>query len=716
MQRGPRFAIALTVLMIGLPAMVLAVGTDRFPQSVASGDPMPDSVVLWTRVNAPEMPDALRVEVATDFEFTDLVFTRDLTAEERYDFCVKVRATGLQPYTTYYYRFVYGSGAAMDESTVGRTRTAPAADSQQPPRFAVVYCQDYVGRYYNSYLKLLRDHDDDIDFVIHLGDYIYETTGDPTFQDPSSDRLVEFEDTEGAILLGSPGAWYHGAASLSNYRTLYRTYKDDPVLQQVHERWPMIVIWDDHEFSNDSWQATANYFNGRVDENDEDRKRNSEQAFFEWVPTEVGLTPDGLMDINASILYPNSRIYRDYQFGSLLHLALTDFRNYRPDHLIPEDALPGEVALDEPTLRQVLGDATFEALRGSLDPYIDIDAWGAFVPILQQTITLGTAFGMTQESSRLGTADAVRLAEDRVTGNIGISYINALYDAAGLQRPFADSFVDTLPRGLPFMFMGKTGFFTSFGSRSVVLHDSFNLYAAVRYALTAGAAQEAFGAQQTAWLQGVLTQSPSTWKILGNSVMMTPLVLDFTNPLVAPNLPPEFPDQLRTRIGLIVEDFNGFPQKRMEILGLLSTVPNSVVISGDIHATFVTDHQNGVYEFTGPAISSSTLGEIVGRLVSTHPIFGQIEGIEAIVQALAQFLQISTLDDVLVSPSDIAYADTFSHGFMVVEATADALHVTLKQMPSTDTLVSYYDNPAALDEIFTTLRYTVQDGQLTQGR
>jgi len=716
MQRGPRFAIALTVLMIGLPAMVLAVGTDRFPQSVASGDPMPDSVVLWTRVNAPEMPDALRVEVATDFEFTDLVFTRDLTAEERYDFCVKVRATGLQPYTTYYYRFVYGSGAAMDESTVGRTRTAPAADSQQPPRFAVVYCQDYVGRYYNSYLKLLRDHDDDIDFVIHLGDYIYETTGDPTFQDPSSDRLVEFEDTEGAILLGSPGAWYHGAASLSNYRTLYRTYKDDPVLQQVHERWPMIVIWDDHEFSNDSWQATANYFNGRVDENDEDRKRNSEQAFFEWVPTEVGLTPDGLMDINASILYPNSRIYRDYQFGSLLHLALTDFRNYRPDHLIPEDALPGEVALVEPTLRQVLGDATFEALRGSLDPYIDIDARGAFVPILQQTITLGTAFGMTQESSGLGTADAVRLAEDRVTGNIGISYINALYDAAGLQRPFADSFVDTLPRGLPFMFMGKTGFFTSFGSRSVVLHDSFNLYAAVRYALTAGAAQEAFGAQQTAWLQGVLTQSPSTWKILGNSVMMTPLVLDFTNPLVAPNLPPEFPDQLRTRIGLIVEDFNGFPQKRMEILGLLSTVPNSVVISGDIHATFVTDHQDGVYEFTGPAISSSTLGEIVGRLVSTHPIFGQIEGIEAIVQALAQFLQISTLDDVLVSPSDIAYADTFSHGFMVVEATADALHVTLKQMPSTDTLVSYYDNPAALDEIFTTLRYTVQDGQLTQGR
>jgi len=225
-----------------------AIANDYFPQSVASGDPRPDSVVLWTRIDNPDIPDAIQVEVATDEAFTNVVFTRQLTASADNDWCLKVLVEGLEAYTTYYYRFVYGTGAVMEYSTVGRTKTAPTPEMAVPVRFAVAYGQDYIGRYYNTYLKLLVDHDEDIDFVVHLGDYIYETTGDPAFQDPTDERKIEFDDIDGAIPLGSEDDRYYAAASLSNYRDLYRTYRSDPMLQQVHERWPMIVIWDDHEY------------------------------------------------------------------------------------------------------------------------------------------------------------------------------------------------------------------------------------------------------------------------------------------------------------------------------------------------------------------------------------------------------------------------------------------------------------------------------------
>ncbi len=205
-MKNSRLSI-VTMMIVGLAlawtGAASAEGT--FPYSVASGDPRPDSVILWTKLVEPAMPDALQVEVATDSEFLDVVATRDLVAEVANDYAVKVRVDGLAPYTTYYYRFIYGSGAMMDYSPTGRTRTAPAPDSNQPVKFAVVYCQDYIGRYYNSYAKLLQDHDEDIDFVVHLGDYVYETTGNPIHQDPDSDRKVVFEDIDGAINLGFGG-------------------------------------------------------------------------------------------------------------------------------------------------------------------------------------------------------------------------------------------------------------------------------------------------------------------------------------------------------------------------------------------------------------------------------------------------------------------------------------------------------------------------------
>jgi alkaline phosphatase D len=711
-QRFDRWIVAAaTVVVVGL---AVTASANMFPHSVASGDPRPDSVILWTHLDNPEMPDALSVEVALDEDFEDVVFTQDLVAEEQYGYAVKVRADGLLPFTTYYYRFAYGTGGAMEYSPVGRTKTAPSPDMDVPVKFAVVYCQDYIGRYYNTYLKLLMDHDEDIDFVVHLGDYIYETTGDPSFQDPDSERTIEFDDMEGAIELGDPEDPYYAAASLSNYRQLYETYRSDPVLQQVHERWPMIVIWDDHEFSNDRWQENATYSNGRVDESQPDRLRNGEQAFFEWIPIAVGIGDDGTLEIDSSILYPNTQIYRDFLFGQNLHLVLTDYRTFRPDHLIPEEAFPGTIAVDEAGLIALLTEPVYEAVKGNFDPYVNMDVLGSVFPIMQQTAALIAAQGRMASNPALDVFEAVRVGEADVSGNVSATFINLMYEQAGLAPPFSDDVLAALPRGISFLYMGKSSFYSSAGSRNQVIWDTFNLYAGHLYITEGPASQDALGGQQTAWFQGTMIQSPAMWKVVGSPVMMTPLLVDFTHPIIADMLPPEFPDALRTRLGITMDQYDGFPQKKLEMLGLMYVVPNSVAISGDIHSTFVTDHTNGVYEFTAAAVSSATIGAEVARRILEDPILGQIPGIEDLVENLDLLLQISTTNDDVVA-SDILYADTNTHGFSVIEAGDEALMVEIYEIPAEEAQNSYYDNPDALDDLFWSTSYTVQDGQLTPG-
>ena len=708
-MRGFIRSAGLIVVMCAVAGAVAA--NDYFPQSVASGDPTPNSVVLWTRAVGPDggIPTMVNLNVATDEALTDVVVFRVIEVDAEYDGVVKIKVDGLMPYHDYYYQFSVGENT----SPIGRTRTAPDPTSGQAVRFAVVYCQDYVGRYFNTYLKMLLDHDEDIDFIVHLGDYIYETTGDPQFQDPDSDRKIIFEDIDGAIPLGSEVDPYYAAASLSNYRDLYRTYRTDEMLQQVHERWPMMVIWDDHEYSNDFWGATATYSNGRTDEYDVERKQNSERAFYEWVPIDAGLNEEGVLDIGADDLYPSAMIYRDLIYGSNLHLVLTDLRNFRPDHLIAEDAFPGVVAVDEPTLAAMVGEA-WPAVRGNFDPYVDMGLLGLGLPILRQTSSLIAANLYMMENPALDLFTAVRLGEAAMSGNVSATFVNLLYQGAGLPPPFTPEILAALPRGISYLLMGKTAVYSSGGSRTQVIKDTFDLYAAARYLETDGAAQEVYGSQQNAWLQGTLLASPATWKVLGHSFMMTPMVIDFTNPLIAAMLPPEFPDFLRTKLIVNAEDFNGLPQKQLEVLGLLGLVNNAVVISGDIHSTFVTDHQNGIYELTPPAISSSTNAEIALRVILADPILGQIPGIEEIMANYGLLLQVSSLGPG-VSPSNILYQNTWSHGYGIVDVTADSFTITIQEISSDEIGTSYYDDPEALDELFTPLMFTIRDGVLAPG-
>jgi alkaline phosphatase D len=705
------FLRAAGVIVVLFAVAGVAAANDYFPQSVASGDPTPTSVVLWTRAVTPDggIPTRVDLSVAADAAMTNVVVTRAIDVDTQYDGVVKVKVDGLMPYSDYYYQFSYGGNS----SPIGRTRTAPTPDMDVDVRFAVVYCQDYIGRYYNAYLKMLLDHDEDIDFVVHLGDYIYETTGNPQFQDPTSDRKVEFVDVEGAIPLGSAENPYYAAASLSNYRDIYRTYRTDEVLQEVHERWPMLVIWDDHEYSDDNWGATATYSDERVDEYDVERKQNAERAFYEWVPIDVGLNQDGELDITAADLYPNAMIYRDLIYGSNLHLVLTDLRSFRPDHLIPEDAFPGTIAVDEQTLAALVGEA-WPAVRESFDPYVDMSLIGSGLPIFQQTLNLIAANLYMMENPELDFFEAVRLGEDAMSGNVSATFINILYAEAGLAPPFTPETMAALPRGISYLLLGKSSVYSSLGSRYFVVKDTFDLYAAAGYLASGGASQEVYGSQQNAWLQGTLLMSPATWKVLGHSFMMTPMVFDFTNPLIAGMLPPELPDFLRTKLNVTAEDFNGLPQKTMEVLGLLGLVNNAVVISGDIHATFVTNHQNSIYELTPPAISSATSAEMALRTALSDPILGQIPGLEEILANYGLLLQVSSMSPE-VSPSTIFYQDTWSHGYGIMDVTADAFTITLQQIPSDEISTSYYDNPEALDDLFTTLMFTIRDGVLAPG-
>ncbi len=300
-----------------------------FPQGVASGDPRESSIVFWTRYPG---GGALKLEVSPAQNFATLAASVSLAAQAVYDNTVRAKLINLQPGTQYWYRFVAGK----DVSPVGMARTAPAASSSPASlRFAWISCQDWSFNHWGGFSLLAQET---LDFVVHVGDYVYE-------QVDSSFQRGQAEPAHGYITLpngaptpgGSPGIH---ATSLEDYRTLYRTYRGDTRLQEVHRRFPMIAVWDDHEFSDDCWQDHQTYTN--ADLRDTARRRNANQAWAEYMPVDLG---DVSFDRNNTA-YDNIRIYRDFKFGTLLHLVMTDERLYRDDHVVSEAALARSLGHD----------------------------------------------------------------------------------------------------------------------------------------------------------------------------------------------------------------------------------------------------------------------------------------------------------------------------------------------------------------------------------
>ncbi|MCO4763219.1 MAG: alkaline phosphatase D family protein [Myxococcales bacterium] len=257
-----------------------------FSHGVASGDPLPSAVILWTRVSVPDAKSDTEVfwEIATDTGFEQRVGAGTFTTGAARDFTVKVDATDLTPGTTHYYRF-WLQGRA---SPVGRTRTAPEGKVSHA-RFGVCSCSNYTRGLFLSYKALAARKD--LDAVLHLGDYIYESgySGGMRKHDPN-----------------------HKAITLDDYRGRYRQYHTDPDLQAAHRQHPFICVWDDHESANNAFQNGAQ---GHAEDKGEgtwaDRKSAAMKAWHEWLP--VREQADG-------------RIWRHHAWGDLADIFMLDTR------------------------------------------------------------------------------------------------------------------------------------------------------------------------------------------------------------------------------------------------------------------------------------------------------------------------------------------------------------------------------------------------------
>ncbi len=292
-----------------------------FGHGVASGDPLPDAVILWTRITA-EQPGQVDWEIAKDAAFTTVAKTGTSNASADRDFTVKVDVTGLEAATTYYYRF----RALGLTSPIGRTRTAPL-DAKRL-RFAVVSCASLPHGLFHVYRAIAERGD--IDAVLHLGDYIYE------YADGDYGELRSSEP-ENAI------------ESLADYRVRYAQYRRDPDLQEIHRQHPFIATWDDHEFIDNAYKDGATGDNKDIG-TWADRKRDGMRAYSEWMP--VRDQADG-------------RIWRALRYGNLAELIFLDTRVWGRDK---QAANAMDPALTNPA-RQILG-ADQEAwlgerLRGS---------------------------------------------------------------------------------------------------------------------------------------------------------------------------------------------------------------------------------------------------------------------------------------------------------------------------------------------------------------
>lgn len=645
-------AVVLPIRAGHLPA-ALAADAVLFPQGVASGDPRADSVVLWTRLAPAHWGGELLLQVAEDARFEALRVERAFRVGAATDGCLKLRVDGLEPDRLWHYRFVaLDLGGGMRASMPGRTRTASAPGTERDLRFAVLSCQDYGGRWYNTLLPLL---DETLDAIIHLGDFVYETTGDPGFQEGDG-RRIRFDDAAGALALGDGG--FQAARSLDNYRQLHREYRTDPVLQQLLAQAPLIAVWDDHEFADDCWQAVATFHDGRRDERDGERRRAAERAWFEYMPVDAGGGFEGIA-VDAAALHPATKIWREFRFGDRAALCMTDYRSARPDHLVPEDAFPGALAFDEPALREALPrlGERFEDWAPKLQPYLDLAA-----PAYRRyRRPLARALRRAYADEGLADDDVQARVETILAAPIALPVANAVLARHDAAAPF---FLDAgpipeapgLPRGLCWAGVGKSRLFDAVGSRYFVLAEGYGLLARLRAAGVGSELGSALGAAQSHWLEGAgERQAGARWRLVGSPVSFTPLRLDLRRPEV--DAPPAWAHEVL----LNVDHWDGFPVEREAWLDRFDA-RGAVLLSGDIHASFASQHRRNVVEFTTPATSSKSLGAILERNADADA------GAQAADRLAAH------LDALLLSGyAGMRYAQTRRNGVIVLEIGAEAM-------------------------------------------
>ncbi len=324
---------------------------DLFPQGVASGDPDSTSVILWTRR---PYADAranghLTVELALDRDFTKVVATAAANALAKSDWTSRVLVGGLKPAQEYWYRFSDEDG---NGSRIGRTLTAPADDDPRSVRFAFVSCQNANQGAQNAYRRMIYEDEraapeDRVDFVLHLGDFIYEIVWYP------EDRPQGMYDRKirdiARYVNGEKISDFHIPTTTADYRTVYKGYLGDPDIQDARAHFPFVAMWDNHEFSWQGWQSLQR-FNGKVHPA-QTRKVSANQAWFEFHPSRVAKptasldsfdpptvvdTPITAFDEHGLGQEPNNLAaigsltgYRALRWGRNVELLITDQHSYR---------------------------------------------------------------------------------------------------------------------------------------------------------------------------------------------------------------------------------------------------------------------------------------------------------------------------------------------------------------------------------------------------
>jgi alkaline phosphatase D len=325
---------------------------DLYPEGVASGDPRSDSVILWTRRPFPEVAgrSRLQVEVAEDPEFRAVIAQAPVYVSASEDWTCRVLAAGLSPSREYWYRFVDATGLG---SRIGRTLTTPKDRDDRPSRFAFVSCQNVNTGAQNAYRRMIFDDErapagQRLDFVLHLGDFIYELVWYP------EDRPQGMYDRQLRDIVRYPSGEkiddFHIPTTLDDYRAVYRAYLQDPDLQDARARWPFVPMWDNHEFSWLGWQGFQK-FDG-VTRPAQTRKVAANQAWFEYQPARIRKpgSPsldrfDGPSVLDAPVEHfdesglgqePNNLAaigsltgYRVQRCGRHVELIITDQRSYR---------------------------------------------------------------------------------------------------------------------------------------------------------------------------------------------------------------------------------------------------------------------------------------------------------------------------------------------------------------------------------------------------
>ncbi|MDZ4715020.1 MAG: alkaline phosphatase D family protein [Cytophagales bacterium] len=295
-----------------------------FYHGVASGDPLPDRVILWTRVTPEDSVSSILVqwEIASDPDFDSIYKSDTLRTDPARDYTVKVDVDALRPGTIYYYRFM----ALGKTSITGRTKTA-AVDSMDSLQFAVVSCANWEFGYFNAYDKIADRPV--LDAVLHLGDYIYEY-GSGTYGDTT---------------IGRKHLPLYEIITLPDYRTRYSQYRLDRGLRRVHQQHPFIAVWDDHEIANNSHSTGAQNHQPEKEGGYEARKAAARQAYYEWMP-----------------IRPNRELYRSFSFGPLADIIMLDERL--------AGRSPEAKGIDDPELtspnRSMLGKEQLQWLKNNL--------------------------------------------------------------------------------------------------------------------------------------------------------------------------------------------------------------------------------------------------------------------------------------------------------------------------------------------------------------